>query len=250
MFQEKKRILVFASGDAEGGGSGFQEMVENTRTEPPVLDARIVGVVSNHMRGGVWKRANELNIPFYFWSKDFTADGYLGLVEKYRAHFVMCSGWLKPVEGLDPATTINIHPGPLDYVNAERHFGGKGMWGHYVHEAVIQAYREGKISQSAVTMHFVTPYSKDGYDRGPIFFQKPVLIRPDDTPETLAKRVNEVERTWQSVILNLVVHKHIRLRNGKVEYSTPILEKICMGKTSEPFEILFKTETHYSPRCL
>ncbi len=204
---EKMRVLVFASGDAKGGGSGFQEMVEFSRTIPPVLDAQIVGVVSNYPEGGVRKRANTLQIPFEYWPGPFHAEGYRSFVEKYQADFVMCSGWLKFVRGLDPAKTINIHPGPLP------RFGGPGMYGHHVHEAVIAAYHRGEIKQSAVTMHFV---DETAYDHGPIIFQMPVLIRPEDDAETLAKRVNEKERAWQSYILNLVVHQYIYLKDGQV----------------------------------
>src|SRR5512135_233864 len=203
------RILVFASGDEKGGGSGFQELVEFSRTDPPVLDAQIVGVISNHPHGGVRKRADALQISFEHWSGPFDAKGYRTLVEKYRADFVMCSGWLKFVRGLDPARTVNIHPGPLP------RFGGAGMFGHHVHEGVMAAYRRGEITQSAVTMHFV---DEAAYDHGPIIFQMPVLIRPEDDAESLAKRVNEKERAWQSYILNLVVHQHIYLSNGLVYY--------------------------------
>jgi folate-dependent phosphoribosylglycinamide formyltransferase PurN len=225
----KKRILVFASGDAEGGGSGFQEMVEQSRTNPPILDAQIVGVISNYASGGVFKKAQALNVPFEHWTGPFNAEMYQALVEKYKADFAMCSGWLKPVEGLESAKTINIHPGPLNYSNTELHFGGKGMWGHHVHEAVMKAYGEGRLVQSAVTMHFVTPYSADGYDRGPVFFQMPVLIRPDDTPDTLAKRVNEKERAWQSKVLNMVVNGHIFLHEGSVRYTDHFCKKIFYG---------------------
>lgn len=238
--ETKPRILVFASGTKDSGGSGFREMVEYASTDPPVLDAKIVGVVSNYPRGGVWTWAHVLEIPFEYWPGPFAAEGYQYFYQKYRADFVMCSGWLKPVRGLDPARTINIHPGPLDYENPAKHFGGPGMYGRHVHEAVIKAFQkmdmgEGFIFQSAVTMHFVT----GEYDRGPIFFQRPVIIRPDDTAETLAKRVNEVERAWQSTVLNWVVHKHIRLKNGKVEYSTPVLEKLCMGRISSDVDMMF-----------
>lgn len=204
---QKVRVLVFASGDAKGGGSGFQELVEFSRTNPPVLDAEIVGVVSNHPEGGVFKRAQSLRIPFEYWPGPFDATGYRSFVQKYRADFVMCSGWLKFVRGLDPARTVNIHPGPLP------RFGGPGMYGHHVHEAVIAAYRRGEITQSAVTMHFV---DETAYDHGPIIFQMPVLIRPEDDAETLAKRVNEKERAWQSHILNQVVHQYITLKDGQV----------------------------------
>jgi len=205
----KTRVLVFASGDEKGGGSGFQELVEFSRTDPPVLDAQIVGVISNHSGGGVRQKADGLGVPFERWSGPFDAKGYRALTERYRADFVMCSGWLKFVRGLDPARTVNIHPGPLP------RFGGPGMYGHHVHEAVIAAYRRGEITQSAVTMHFVDDVA---YDNGPIIFQMPVLIRPDDDAVTLARRVNEKERAWQSHILDLVVHGSISLIGGKAVY--------------------------------
>ncbi len=203
------RVLVFASGDEKGGGSGFQELVEFSRTNPPVLDAQIIGVISNHEHGGVRKKADAFQVPFDYWAGPYDAKGYRAFVEKYRADFVMCSGWLKFVRGLDPSRTVNIHPGPLPQ------FGGSGMYGHHVHEAVIAAFRRGEIIQSAVTMHFV---DEAAYDHGPIIFQMPVLIRPEDDVESLARRVNEKERAWQSHILNLVVHQEIYLSNGQVIY--------------------------------
>jgi phosphoribosylglycinamide formyltransferase-1 len=207
--QGRVKVLVFASGDPKGGGSGFQELVEFSRTNPPVLDAQIIGVISNHESGGVRRRADGLHIPFEYWPGPYDANGYRTFVEKYQADFVMCSGWLKFVSGLDPARTVNIHPGPLP------RFGGAGMYGHYVHEAVMTAYHRGEITQSAVTMHFV---DEKAYDHGPLIFQMPVLIRPDDDAESLAKRVNEKERAWQSYILNLVVHRQIDLQDGQVVY--------------------------------
>lgn len=206
----KQRILVLASGDAEGGGSGFLELVEFTRTDPAILDAEIVGVASNHERGGVWKKACSLCIPFRHFKGPYTAATYRALVEEFRADYVMCSGWLLPVRGLDPARTINIHPGD------QKQFGGKGMWGHHVHEAVIAAFKRGEVTQSGVSMHFVLDFDapmlkgKDPYDKGPRLFWFPVKIREGETPETLASRVNEKERAWQAFILNDVVHGRIR----------------------------------------
>jgi len=75
-------------------------------------------------------------------------------------------------------------------------------------------------------MHFVD----ERYDHGPIFFRLPVLIRPDDTPETLAGRLNEKERAWQSFILNLVVKGFITLVEGKVQYANYNLEQLCLGR--------------------
>jgi len=201
----KKRILVFASGDKNGGGSGFQEMVERSRTKPAILNADIVGVVSNHAQGGVYQKAQSLNIPFVHFKKTFEAEEYQKLVEAFKADYVMCSGWLKPVVGLAEKMVINIHPAPLP------EFGGKGIYGHYAHEAVMAAYKAGKIRQSAVSMHFVN----DKYDAGIGIVRIPVLIRPEDTAETLAVRVLKVEHNYQSLVLNEIVHNRIFLSEGK-----------------------------------
>ena len=97
------------------------------------------------------------------------------------------------------------------------------MYGHHVHEGVMAAFHRGEITQSAVTMHFV---DEAAYDHGPIIFQMPVLIRPDDDALTLAKRVNEKERAWQSHILNLVVHGLIYLSHGQVMYKNEIPRRL------------------------
>ncbi len=190
-----KKLLVFASGGKEpdDGGSGFQELVENSRSG--VLEAEIVAVVSNHEHGGVRTRADKLGVPFIYFPLPREAEDYQRIVNETKADFVSLSGWLKLVKGLDPAKTINIHPGD------PKRFGGTGMYGHFVHEAVMEAYRAGTVKCSAVTMHFVT----EKYDDGPDIFRYPIAIRPDDTPETLAKRVNKIEHAWQSYITNLVV---------------------------------------------
>ncbi len=196
------KIIVFASGTKEGGGSGFQELAENSFSE--VLDADIVAVVSNHKEGGVQKKAQELNIPFEYMPAPWSAEQYQELAKK--ADWVILSGWLKLTKGLNPQKTINIHPGPLPQ------FGGDGMYGHYVHEAVMEAYKKGKVKNSAVSMHFVT----EKYDEGPVFFQYPVRIRENDTPESLAARVNKIEHGWQSYITNLVVHGKIKWDGKKL----------------------------------
>lgn len=194
----KKKILVFASGGKESGGSGFRELVENSKSG--VLEAEIIAVVSNHENGGVRKTADEFNIPSVHFTGPWEAEEYQRIVEKFKPDLISLSGWLKIAKGLDPAKTINIHPAPLPK------FGGAGMYGHYVHEAVMKAYQKGEIKNSAVTMHFVT----EKYDEGPVFFRYPVFIRKEDTAETLAKRVNKIEHSWQSYITNLVVEGKIR----------------------------------------
>lgn len=228
----KKKIIIFASGTKDGGGSGFENLVNATKNG--ILDAQISAVVSNHENGGVREKADRLGVPFVFFparkipdsgefvdkegnpidrSEFATAENYCKLTE--GADLVCLSGWLKLVTGLDPRKTINIHPGPLS------RFGGAGMYGHHVHEAVMEAYRNGEIdpktgqthstgsgqaiTHSAVSMHFVT----EKYDEGPLFFSQPVPILPDDTAETLAKRVNEAEHQWQPLITNKVLQDEI-----------------------------------------
>jgi len=210
------RILVFASGTKTGGGSGFETLVKATQTKPPVLDAQVCGVVTNHPEGGVWQKAQALGIPAEYWPGPYLAQGYQELVKKFQTDYVMLSGWLKLVAGLDPARTINIHPGPLP------RFGGENLYGRHVHEAVIAAYRRGEITHSAVAMHFVD----EKYDRGPIFFERPVPIEPRDTTETLAEKVNRVEHEWQPRVLNYVVQGQVRLVGEEVVYETDELKRL------------------------
>ncbi|MCH7492596.1 phosphoribosylglycinamide formyltransferase [Patescibacteria group bacterium] len=200
----RPKLIVFASGSKTGGGSGFENLVVSVNNG--ILDAEIMAVVSNHANGGVRQRANKLQIPFYHMTKPFTAEAYQDIVKKFSAKWIALSGWLKLVCGLPPEHTFNIHPGPLP------EFGGQGMYGHHVHEAVLKAFLAGQFPYSAITMHFVD----EAYDRGPTFFQKRVPIYQGDTADTLAERVNETEHAWQPYITDLIVNGHIRYENGKV----------------------------------
>lgn len=199
------RILVFAAGSATGGGSGFAKMVEMRREG--VLRANIVGVISNHGGGGVAAKASRLGVHFGHWTGPFTAEGYQQWVRTFDADYVMLSGWLKKVSGLEMARTVNIHPGPLPLT--------AGLYGHHVHERVMAAYRAGEIDASAVNIHFVD----EEYDTGPIAHMVRVEILPGDTPDTLGGRVNACEHVWQSHILNQIVHGSIRLEGRAVIHS-------------------------------
>src|SRR5262249_35493889 len=151
--------IVFASGTKDGGGSGFENLAKSDE-----LDAEIIAVVSNHEHGGVRARAGKLGVPFIYFQGPFDAENYKKIVADTKAQWFALSGWLKKVEGLDPAKTFNIHPALLSLQN--RRFGGPGLYGHYVHEQVKEGFDAGEIAESGVTMHFVTPE----YDKGPIFF--------------------------------------------------------------------------------
>lgn len=225
-YQDMKKIIIFASGTKDGGGSGFENLVKATQNG--ILDAEILAVISNHQNGGVREKADRLGIKFIYFPARKLPDSVqyvdkeekkidpseFSIAENYKkltegADLVCLSGWLKLVTGLDPQKTINIHPGPLP------RFGGAGMYGHFVHEAVMGAYGstsspqvssgQTPVTHSAVSMHFVT----EKYDEGPLFFSQSVPILEDDTAETLAKRVNEAEHKWQPVITQKVLSGEI-----------------------------------------
>lgn len=203
------KLLIFASGTADGGGSGAANLLR--AQHKGILRADIVGVVSQHALGGVREYAWEMGVPFIHFPKPWSKESYQQIARDSGADFFALSGWLKFVCGLDPGTSFNaktvfnIHPGPLPK------FGGPGMFDHHVHEVVLAAYHRGEITHSAATMHFVVDGDGpiDGYDRGPKFFELLVPILPDDTTETLAQRVNACEHEWQPIVTDHVIHGDI-----------------------------------------
>ena len=199
----KPQLIIFASGTAAGGGSGFENLVRASREAQGDLDAEIVAVVSNHAHGGVRARAERLGVPFVYFPGPFTAAEYRRIVAESGVGWVALSGWLKHVEGLDPRRTFNIHPALLSQLDGR--FGGKGMYGHHVHEAVKRAFDAGEIDHSGITMHFVT----DEYDRGPVFFEYTVPLAPGMSAEEVGAAVNAAEHLWQPKITNMVVHEEI-----------------------------------------
>lgn len=80
------------------------------------------------------------------------------------------------------------------------------MYGHHVHEKIYQDFKAGKIKRTCVTMHFVTPIYDDPQG---LIFQCPVELEENDTPETIAKKVNKVEHDHQWYITNMVAKKQI-----------------------------------------
>ncbi|MBI2610966.1 hypothetical protein HYW60_03455 [Candidatus Kaiserbacteria bacterium] len=202
----KPKLVVFASGTKDGGGSGFESLVRATKTGE--LDAEIVAVVSNHEHGGVRERAERLGVPFVHFNGPFDAEHYASVLQKTAIRkddlWVGLSGWLKHVSGLDPRRTFNIHPALLSQLGGR--FGGQGMYRTKVHEAVKAALDAGEISESGLTMHFVI----DQYDRGPVFFEHRVPLRKGMSAHEIARAVRKSEHEWQPKITNMVVHGDIR----------------------------------------
>lgn len=201
--REKPDLLIFASGTSNGGGSGFLNLVKHSLSA--FHNYNVVGVVSNHLNGGVREKADREGVRFIHFEGPWTAEKYQQIANDSGAKYFALSGWLKKVKGLDlntvfnSRTVFNIHPGPLP------NFGGIGMHGIHVHEAVLKAYKNGEINYSQVCMHFVT----EEFDQGPVFFIKKVPIKNSDTPQSLAERVNKVEHIEQPNITELVVNEKI-----------------------------------------
>jgi phosphoribosylglycinamide formyltransferase-1 len=189
---ENPKLLIFANGTKDGGGSGFEAMVNAKKRG--LFRADIVGVVSSHLNGGIEKIANKNGVPFVHYEKRGD-EARIG--RETNAEWVALSGWPWKIEG-DARITFNIHPSRLV-------FGGCGMYGLNIHRAVIEAFKKGIIKNTAVSIHFAT----EEYDKGPVFFEYPVPICFCDTPETLQERVKWYEHIFQWAITDLVIHKQI-----------------------------------------
>jgi phosphoribosylglycinamide formyltransferase 1 len=172
-----------------GGGSNLQSVID--ACEYGVLKglAGVVVVISNKMDAFGLERAKMHDIPTKYIDPRAFADNaafcakVTDEMKKRNVELVCLAGFMRMI---DPALitafkgkVINIHPALLP------NYGGKGMYGHYVHEAVIKAGEK----ESGATVHWVNEH----YDNGPIVLQRKVPVLTDDTPATLAKRVLEVE---------------------------------------------------------
>jgi len=174
-----KRIAIFAS----GSGSNAQRIIEYFKDKSE--KAQIVLVLSNKNDAFVLERARKLNVPsFVFSSKELRdTDLVFNKLIEYKADFIVLAGFLLMVPHYlikaFPDKIINIHPALLP------HYGGKGMYGEFVHQAVINAHE----TESGITIHYVN----EKYDQGQIIFQAKCSINENDTPSTLAQKIHHLE---------------------------------------------------------
>jgi phosphoribosylglycinamide formyltransferase-1 len=201
---DKIRIAAFIS----GSGTNLQAIIDNCTDG--YIPAEVVLVVSSSPDAyGLVRAANAGIAGVVYRRKDFpngkaADDHLLGLLEQYRADLIVLAGYLKMVA---PAVItryrrriVNIHPGLLPK------YGGKGMYGMHVHEAVIAAGEK----ESGVTVHVVD----EVYDHGPILAQEKVPVFPDDTPEDLAARVLQIEHRLYSETLKELSEKLLKERQA------------------------------------
>ncbi len=185
-----KKIAIFASGT----GSNSQKIIDHFKHSGEV---EIACILYNKPTAGVKRIAEEENIPAIFLEKKafFESDQYLTLLKELEIDLVVLAGFLWKVPDsfihAFPGAIINIHPALLpDY-------GGKGMYGSIVHEAVIR----NQEAFSGITIHFVDQH----YDNGDIIFQAKCPVLKDDTPETLARRIHLLEHANYPVVIETLL---------------------------------------------
>ena len=185
-----KNIAIFAS----GAGSNAQKIIDHFKIKTRNIE--IVLIVCNNANAGVLKIAKKENIPsLIIERKKFYEDGYLAELKNYRINLVVLAGFMWKIPNIFinayQNKIVNIHPALLPK------YGGKNMYGNYVHEAVINASEK----ESGITIHYVDEI----YDHGKIIFQAKCRVDEEDTPQTLAEKIHALEhKHYPEVIDNII----------------------------------------------
>ncbi len=173
-----KNIAIFAS----GSGSNAERIIEHFSGSAL---ARVALVLSNVPDAYVLTRAHNAGVEAVSFDRAQwrDADYMTGLLASHHIDYIVLAGflWLVPptLVGAYRGRIVNIHPALLPS------YGGKGMWGHHVHEAVIAAGEKF----SGITIHHVN----EVYDSGDVIAQYKVAVEPGDTPDTLAAKIHVLE---------------------------------------------------------
>ena len=185
-------IAVFAS----GAGSNAEQIIQYFKDSPK---AKVALVVCNKPGAGVLEIARRAGIPTLLIEKErfFRGDGYLPELKAAGIGFIVLAGflWKIPQSLINayPRRIINIHPALLPK------YGGKGMYGHFVHQSVIN----NREVESGITIHYVDEH----YDNGDIIFQTALPILEGDTPEALASRIHQLEHLHYPRVIEDVIGK-------------------------------------------
>ena len=203
----KNRIAVFASGT----GSNFKNILEQSKKG--LFKAKIVLLVTDNLNAGAIQTARSNSIPVKIFSKnDFVNREELNVqmlntLKEYKVDIIVLAGYLKLI-GKNIVSQynnkiLNIHPALLPS------FGGKGMYGHHVHQAV---YDYG-VKVSGATVHLVN----ENYDDGAIVLQKTCSIEGLTSPEEIAKRVLKIEHEIYPLAVKLLVEDRLKFKGRRVE---------------------------------
>jgi phosphoribosylglycinamide formyltransferase-1 len=187
---QMKRIAILASGN----GTNAQRIIDHFKES---TQASVDWVISNKQDAYVLKRAADAGVENLFVPADRLKDGaqFVKMLSEHHIDLVVLAGYLllipKEVIQHFSQRILNIHPALLPA------YGGRGMYGEHVHRAVIA----DKQKESGITIHYVNEH----YDEGAIIFQARCPVLPDDTPESLAQRIHELEHAHYPKIIEQVL---------------------------------------------
>lgn len=186
----KKRIAILASGVGSNAQSIIQYFKENS-------GANVVLIGSNKPDALVLKKAADLGVPSFVFNKSELTSGpvVLNKLLKERVDLIVLAGFLlqipKSIIRAFPNKIVNIHPALLPK------FGGKGMYGKHVHQAVIDANEK----ESGITVHYVNEF----YDDGLVVFQARCIVDENDSITTLAEKIHALERKHYPLIVDKII---------------------------------------------
>ena len=178
-----KNIAIFASGNGSNAES-LTKYFNNGNT------ANVKLIVCNNKNALVLERAKNLNIEALIMPKEHLCSEnpveLLEILESRKIDYIILAGYLLkiPLALINKYThkIINIHPALLPK------YGGKGMYGMNIHKAVVEA----KEKETGITIHLIDEI----YDNGEVIFQTSCSVEPDDTPESVAKKISLLEQTY------------------------------------------------------
>ncbi|MGA0557266.1 phosphoribosylglycinamide formyltransferase [Larkinella sp. VNQ87] len=193
-----KRVAIFAS----GSGTNAEKIAGHLAGHP---DIEVTLILTNNPKAGIIDRARRgfgpdqrLHVPVLVFDRAtfYESNRLVELLQKQEIDLVVLAGfmWLIPETLVQafPQRMINIHPALLP------NYGGKGMYGHFVHEAVVAAGER----TSGITIHYVNEH----YDEGNIIFQASCDLDPQDTPEDVARKVQVLEhRFYPEIVEKLLI---------------------------------------------
>ncbi len=183
-FNSHKRVAIFASGN----GTNAEALMRYFKHH---LSIQICAVFVNNPHAGVISKAEQLSVPVILFNREEWEQGVvLDKLISLHVGYIMLAGflWMVPVKILShfKEKILNIHPSLLPS------HGGKGMYGLSVHKAVLKAGDK----ESGITIHVID----EEYDKGKILFQKSIPVLDNDTAESLAKRVNQLELKYYAPV--------------------------------------------------
>ncbi len=184
------KIAIFCS----GSGSNAQKIIEYFQEHK---SAEVVLLLSNNKNAYALERAKSLGVPTRVFNKaEFSQSSVIvNELKELGVNWIILAGflWLVPENLIEafPNSIVNIHPALLPS------YGGKGMYGMYVHEAVVKA----KEKESGISIHMV---NKE-YDKGTIVFQAKCFLTDDDTAESLAKKIQALEHEHFPKVIDALI---------------------------------------------